>query len=235
MVPVLLSLVAGYVDACTLLALFGLFVAQVTGSFVVAGAQLVARDHAVFVKVAAIPVFFLAGIVTALLVAAAQRRGRSGLPAALLLECVLVAGFAGAGLAGAPFGDPNEPLAIAAALCGLAAMGLQSAMVRLAMPGYASTNVMTTNTTQLAIDVAQTWMAWRASRRMPADAAARRALADARGRLLRLLPLVAGFAVGTLAGGIGYAAFAFVALAAPVATLAALVVWALRRERLPAP
>lgn len=37
----LLSFVAGYVDGCTYLALFGLFVAQVTGSFVLTGAQLV--------------------------------------------------------------------------------------------------------------------------------------------------------------------------------------------------
>ena len=45
-VPALLSFAAGYVDACTFLALFGLYVAQVTGSFVVAGAELVAHDEA---------------------------------------------------------------------------------------------------------------------------------------------------------------------------------------------
>ena len=39
--PMLLSFVAGYVDSYTYLALFGLFVAQVTGSFVIAGAELV--------------------------------------------------------------------------------------------------------------------------------------------------------------------------------------------------
>ena len=37
-VSLLLSFVAGYVDSCTFLA-FGLFVAQVTGSFVLIGAQ----------------------------------------------------------------------------------------------------------------------------------------------------------------------------------------------------
>ena len=35
-VPALLNFVAGYVDSYTFLALFGLFVAQVTGSFVTA-------------------------------------------------------------------------------------------------------------------------------------------------------------------------------------------------------
>jgi uncharacterized membrane protein YoaK (UPF0700 family) len=39
MVPVSLGFVAGFVDACTFFALFRLFVAQVTGSFVIARVQ----------------------------------------------------------------------------------------------------------------------------------------------------------------------------------------------------
>jgi len=41
-VPILLAAVAGFVDACTYLGLFGFFVAQVTGSYVLAGAHPVA-------------------------------------------------------------------------------------------------------------------------------------------------------------------------------------------------
>ena len=37
LMPVLLSLVAGYLDSYTYLSLFGLVAAQVTGSFVIAG------------------------------------------------------------------------------------------------------------------------------------------------------------------------------------------------------
>lgn len=78
--PPLLSFVAGYVDGCMYLALFGLFVAQVTGSFVLAGVQLVTRDPSVVVKAMGIPVFFFAGIATTLMVRSAERRGRDALP-----------------------------------------------------------------------------------------------------------------------------------------------------------
>lgn len=63
-IPPFLSFVAGYVDSCTFLALFGGFVAQVTGSFVLAGVQLVMPHPGIVIKVVGIPVFFLAGIVT---------------------------------------------------------------------------------------------------------------------------------------------------------------------------
>ena len=43
-IPVLLSVVAGYVDSCTYLGLFGVFVAQATGSFVLAGTRFIKSE-----------------------------------------------------------------------------------------------------------------------------------------------------------------------------------------------
>ena len=60
--PNALGFVAGYVDSCTFLAFNSLFVAQVTGSFVVAGSELVADNDGFLIKVLAIPVFFAAGV-----------------------------------------------------------------------------------------------------------------------------------------------------------------------------
>jgi uncharacterized membrane protein YoaK (UPF0700 family) len=89
-VPPLLSIVAGYVDSCTFLALFGLFVAQVTGSFVVVGAEFVTHDEGVLIKVLAIPVFFGAGLLTTIFAELLRRRGRRALPWTLAVECVLL-------------------------------------------------------------------------------------------------------------------------------------------------
>jgi uncharacterized membrane protein YoaK (UPF0700 family) len=225
-VPTVLGFVAGYVDGCTFLALFGLFVAQVTGSFVLAGAELVAHDPGVVVKIAAIPVFLGAGVLTTLVVHAVRRRG-DPLPWALAMELVFLAGLMGAGLVGRPLHDPGAPAAVTAALCGLAAMGVQSAYVRLMFAGYGSTNVMTTATTQLAIDLAEAALAWRHRRR---DAHGTREFVSARRRLLRGAPVVAAFLAGTGTGALAYVMVDMWALAAVLALMLAVIVWAIIRK-----
>ena len=98
----LLAFVAGYVDSCTFLAFNGLFVAQVTGSFVVAGSELVADNDGFLIKVLAIPVFFAAGVVTTVIVTAFGARDRRALVATLALEAALLAGLAWVGVSAGP-------------------------------------------------------------------------------------------------------------------------------------
>ena len=50
-------------------------------------------------------------------------------------------------------------------------MGVQSGLVRLLIKGSPSTNVMTTNTSQLAVDATELFLTARARRRAPHDAA----------------------------------------------------------------
>ena len=50
--------------------------------------------------------------------------------------------------------NSDQPAALFVGLFGLSAMGVQNAFVRLHMKGAPSTNVMTTNTGNLAIDAA---------------------------------------------------------------------------------
>jgi uncharacterized membrane protein YoaK (UPF0700 family) len=229
-VPVALGFVAGYVDGCTFVALFGLFVAQVTGSFVVAGAQFAGHGPNEIVNLLAIPVFFAAAVATTIIVASLQGRGHTAFTILLALEAAALAGFLWLGLMAAPFDNPNGPAALGAALLGLSAMGMQSAMVRLLMRSYPSTNVMTTNTTQLAVDATETVLAWFQHRRAPADAARTAIFAQQRRRLFRLLPIVTAFFVGTASGTLAYLAFGFACLVLAIAILLTLAGWTLAQR-----
>jgi len=225
-VPALLSFAAGYVDACTFLALFGLYVAQVTGSFVVAGAELVAHDEGFLIKILAIPVFFAAGLFTTILAEVLRRRGRSALVWTLALECALLAALLVLGLL-VPFTrDPNAPFTLLAAMLGLSAMGVQSAAVRVLLPGVASTNVMTTNTTLFAIDTGELLLGWHGKRNGDVEAAAQ--YASARDRLSHLIPLGIGFFLGTAIGAVAYVMFGLACLAVVLVLLVGLIVWAAR-------
>jgi hypothetical protein len=92
-VPLLLSFIAGFVDSCTALALFGLFVAQVTGSFVLAAVVFVTHEQGAATKVLAIPVFLLAAVATTALAVIVESRGRSALTWSLGLECAALTAF----------------------------------------------------------------------------------------------------------------------------------------------
>ena len=226
-VPALLSFTAGFVDACTFLALFGLFVAQVTGSFVIVGAEFVTRDRGFLIKVLAIPMFFTAGVLTTIFADVLRRRGHSALAWTLAVECALLAGFLALDLAVPIARDPNAPLTLLAAMLGLSAMGVQSALVRLLMPGVASTNVMTTNTTLFAIDTGELLLGWRGKRRNDAASAAQ--FSAARERLAGLIPLGLGFLIGTAAGASSFVLFGLPCLVLVLALLLGLIIWAARR------
>ena len=201
-VPALLSFVAGYVDSCTYLALFGSFVAQLTGSFVLGGVQFVSIEPGALAKQLAIPCFFVVGALITVLVHFLRERPRLALACSLGAEFILLVAFLTC-LASVPFRGPDEPRAVVALLLGITAMGAQSALVRLLMRGVASTNVMTTNTTMLAISATQTLLGWIGSRKEGPNE--KRPYAGARRDLTDLLPIVMGFVTGTICGAVAYA------------------------------
>jgi uncharacterized membrane protein YoaK (UPF0700 family) len=225
-VPPLLSFAAGFVDSCTALALFGLFVAQVTGSFVLAAVAFVTKEQGAVTKVLAIPVFLLAAAATTVLVVMLERRGRAALAWALGLECAVLTSVLLALIVGAPLAGPNSFAVVVASLLGLFSMGMQSATVRLLMKSVASTNVMTTNTTQIAVDATELVLAWQASRRAPADTTAATSYAAARARIATLLPIMLGFLLGTISGTAAYVTIGVWGLLLPLAMMYGIVAWA---------
>jgi uncharacterized membrane protein YoaK (UPF0700 family) len=228
-VPPLLSFTAGFIDSFTVLALFGLFVAQVTGSFVLMAVAFVKSEQGSLIKALAVPVFLLAGMMTTVLAVVLERRGRAALPWILGLECAVLTGFLLTILIGAPLAGASAVSVAAASL-----LGTQSAGVRLLMKDVASTNVMTTNTTQLAIDAAELVLAWQARRRAPADAALAAAYEKARVRFRALLPIILGFLAGTVVGMLAYLAIGVWGLLLPLAIMYGIFAWtsasALRAE-----
>jgi uncharacterized membrane protein YoaK (UPF0700 family) len=203
-IPVVLSVVAGYVDSCTYLGLFGVFVAQLTGSLVFAGTAFVKSEPGAPEKLLTIPLFFFAGVAVSLLIHSMRERPRAALTWSLALECILLIGLSVSCLVGMPFSEIDTPGAIAALLFGIAAMGAQSALVHLLMRRVASTNVMTMNTTLLAINTAEMLLGWIKCNKADPSETSNADYAQARRELAALVPLWLGFLAGTLLGAIAY-------------------------------
>ncbi|MGO9631909.1 MAG: YoaK family protein [Xanthobacteraceae bacterium] len=231
-VPALLSFAAGYVDSYTFLALFGLFVAQVTGSFVTAGAQFVVYDTGFAGKLIAILAFLVAAALTAALIGVARDHGRDALPWMLALETLLLAVFCFLMLAGPPPTGPGDWHGILAGVFAAMAMGAQSVVVRLLMRGIPQTNVMTGNMTQLGIETTELIRAWRRYAREPGDAAGASNLLAVRARLLVVLSITIGFILGAVGGAAAFASAGLPGIPLAVLLVGALSLWAIRRERM---
>ena len=229
LLPPALGYVAGHVDGCTFVALFGLFVAQVTGSFVVAGAVLGVGRHSRLLDLFAIPAFILGAAVASVLSTILRHRGLRASPVLLGLECVLLAGMLATALLAPDIENLDQPAALIVGLFGLSAMGVQNAVVGLHIKGAPSTNVMTTNTGNLAIDAPHVLtVAW--LERFPSAASRSPEAEHARRRLAKTAPVVLAFLAGTVSGTLAWRAFGFVCLALPLALLSILAALSALRQ-----
>src|SRR5580700_7283029 len=225
--PMLLSFVAGYVDSYTYLALFGLFAAQVTGSFVIAGAELVTHDYGIAGKLLAIVAFVVAAAMTAALVGLARNTNRAALPWMLALEAALLAIFAAMLLFGPTIQSARDWHGIVAGLVAASAMGAQSVLVRLLMKGIPQTNVMTGNMTQLGIATTELILARRRFAHSSHGAAAAHDYEAVREQLVTVLTCAVGFLIGAATGAVAFATTNVRGALLAVAIVAALALWAL--------
>lgn len=200
-----LAFVAGFVDTCGFIALFGLFTAHVTGNFVVIGASLVEPRSGLVTKLLALPVFVVAVAATHLLMIARTRGGKANGVFALLLQAAVLAGFMGVGLAALPIVRGDQPLAMLAGLLGVTAMAVQNAASRVPFKDFMPTTVMTGNTTQLVMDAVDL------VRGAGAGAVA--------ARFRKGWPIVLAFAIGAISGALGFGAASFACLGVPILVL----------------
>jgi uncharacterized membrane protein YoaK (UPF0700 family) len=220
--------VAGFVDTCVFVALFGLFTAHVTGNFVLIGAELVHHSGDVSLKLLAFPAFVLAVAAAVKAAEALERRGRRRIPPLLYAEAILLfLSFLAAAIQ--PPQHPGDLSAVVSGMLAAAAMGLQNALMRLELSSLPSTTVMTMSVTQSAIDVV-TMLGRKVDPRT--DGAKRE---EARKRFARMWPQIVAFTVGAAAGAAGYALAGLAALILPAVLCVVLGVRFGARDAQPSP
>ena len=161
--PVLLSVIGGYVDSAGFLALQGLFSSHVTGNFVTLGAALVLGTSGVVAKLIALPLFCLVVALVRVLglalagftLATNTDAPPAQLPLRVMLALKLILLMAAAVLAVGlgPFPNGDAWPAVLTGMMLVSAMAVQNAAQRLHLGSVPPTTIMTGNTTQAIIDV----------------------------------------------------------------------------------
>ena len=194
--PVVLSINGGFVDTAGYLALQGLFTSHVTGNFVTLGSALVLGTSGVVAKLLALPMFCAVVFATRLLSAEMPSAGRwSGLRVLLAAKLLLLTAGSYLAIHLGPFHSGDGWQALVTGMTLVAAMAIQNAIHRIHMSSTSPTTIMTGNTTQLMIDLADT-----ARRRLTPEAS--RTLHD---RLKRMSASMAAFALGCATAALIYA------------------------------
>jgi uncharacterized membrane protein YoaK (UPF0700 family) len=201
--PFVLSVIAGATDAIGFLGFNGLFTAHITGNLVVAAAHVLAGNPAILSHILSVPVFMMVLLLTSLIGGAIERRGGPSLQPLLLLQLLMLTAFFLLSVTAGPWRDADAILAVGAAMCGVAAMAVQNALVQIALSDTPSTAVMTTNVTHLTRDLAAMLVGGDAVR--------------AKSRALRTLPVIVGFAIGCGLGAAAEAATHLWSLVLPTA------------------
>ena len=192
--PVLLSVNGGYVDTAGFLALQGLFTSHVTGNFVTLGAALVLGTSGVLAKLMALPMFCIVVFATRVVTLTLTTGPWSPLRLLLGLKVVLLITGAVLAIHLGPFHSGDGWQAILTGRRLVAASAMQNAIHRIHMASTCPTTIMTGNTTQVMIDLADLL------RPMTPEMSA-----TVHGRLRRMSVSIAAFAVGCATAALIYA------------------------------
>lgn len=203
----LLGFNAGYVDTVGFLALNGLFTAHVTGNFVTLGASLINGTSGALSKLMALPVFCLFVMLARLASNALVGRGAATPMRWLITAKTLLLLAAAAMMIGlGPFQDANALPAFVAGMLMVGAMAVQNAMQRIHLGSMPPSTLMTGNTTQVMINLADLLQGVQGETR-----------ASAMAQLHKMLPAIAIFALGCALGALAYYFFGMWCFAIPPA------------------
>jgi uncharacterized membrane protein YoaK (UPF0700 family) len=212
--PLLLGFNGGYVDTAGFLALQGLFTAHVTGNFVTLGAALVFGTSGILPKLLALPVFCLVIIITRWASYGLPNRHWPVLRTMLTLKLILLIIGAGLAIRLGPFISGDGTAAIVTGMTFVAAMAIQNAAHRIHLGTTPPSTLMTGTTTQLMIDIADTFHG------LPDDKRA-----ATRVRMQRMSTAVASFAAGAALAALLFSTIGMWCFAvAPIVALLARIV-----------
>ena len=213
LLPAVLSTTASAVDVIGFLTLEGLFTAHISGNLCVLAAHHITGGFSHVWPLLSVPVFIaVLGVVT-LAFSRVEKASDGSRRALLALHAAPLTACLGLGVGFGPFTDADRPMAVLMGMLAVAAMATQNALGALALKDAPPTAVMTTNITQLTIDLATL-----ARGRDDPDK-----LAQARRRASMTCLCVVGFVCGCAAGAVLEVYFGLWALSLPV-VLAALAI-----------
>ncbi|KXU83501.1 hypothetical protein CI15_30980 [Paraburkholderia monticola] len=222
----ILSAIAGFVDTLSFVALFGLFTAHVTGNFVLIGAGVAGFGRGILLKLIVFPAFVGGVVVSSLLVRSlSERHARQGSRLLHAVQAVLMFGYCLAGVWATPVTQPDSLAVTVAGIVGAFAMGVQNAHPKLVKRPSVPNTVMTGNVTQAILDVVDL---------LSADTSGS-VREIARARFATMLPAIVAFAIGAIAGALGYRHMGFWALLAPACVLVVLALTTGEHERAATP
>jgi uncharacterized membrane protein YoaK (UPF0700 family) len=223
---IVLSWVAGYMDATGFLKLNGLFTVHITGNLVVAGIQLVGvGEPLVWVRLAVIPVFIAAVIFTTVF----ARKLHPPKSSLLGLEVITLVVFAVVGISLTPTGDlPVDAVTMfVVGSTGIVAMAVQNTLMREIYGSLTPTTVMTGNLTQFTIDLARlTFIHDYQPEKI------RQQKQETIQRIRKFGGAVLGFCVGTILGAFLTRTFNFWSILLPIGAVGFLAIDARRFERI---
>lgn len=206
----LLSMAAGAVDIIGFLGLGGLFAAHITGNLVILAAHFVTGKYSAISSLLAVPVFMLVLWFVTLLIGKIEKSSQSILLPLFLCETVLLSGTFILATFTPPSIDYNHLSFVLTGMLAVSAMAIQSALVKFVIKGAPSTVAMTSNITQLTLDLAEL-AGFHHSSKESEDI-----LKD---RTTHLLCCIGGFIVGCGLGAVLQANFGLKAFALPFVLL----------------
>ena len=204
----ILSMVGGWLNTVSFIALFGIYTNHITGYIVTAGIETIVGGLGLWI------IFISAFIVTISLTAWCEHKWKETYPNILLAffvaETAFLSLFMLSGLFFGPFESVADLGAIITAVFGIIAMGIRNAMIRTLLSNITTSTLMTGNIAQLTIDLTLIYSSPDVSQEKKNTA---------KQNISKILPSVLSFATGAILGAICYMLIGFLCMIVPILSM----------------